>query len=141
MQPSPGPNMLQGVRVVGARGLPKRDWFAKSDPYFIARIGVPGSNWSDKIFQVKSNVVRNSLNPGDEALGNTFSYVVLIKSVLSFILEWNAEFAFDKEDNPIAKVAAEWGCTGQGAFPQLELVIQVWGKATILVNDNNINPC
>ena len=68
----------------------------------------------------------------------TFSYVVLIMSVLSFILEWKAEFAFDKEDNPIAKVAAEWGCIGQGAFPQLELVIQIWGKATILVNDINI---
>ena len=60
--------MLQGVRVIGARGLPKRDLFSPtSDPYFIARIGVRGSDWSDKIFQVKSNVVRSSLNPGDEA--------------------------------------------------------------------------
>ena len=59
------PKRTQGVRVVCARGLAKKDWFSKSDPYFLARVGGQGTNWSDRIFQVKSKVVENSQNPGN----------------------------------------------------------------------------
>ena len=55
-----------GVRVIGATGLQKTDWFSKSDPYFVARIGVNGSSWHNKTFQVTSKTVKNSQNPGEE---------------------------------------------------------------------------
>ena len=55
-----------GVRVVGASGLQKTDWFSKSDPYFIARVGVKDSLWHDRTFQVTGNAVTDSLNPGEK---------------------------------------------------------------------------
>ena len=59
------PRKLQGVRIVAATGLPKKDWFSKSDPYFIARIGGKDSDWSAKLFQVTGNVIKNNQNPGE----------------------------------------------------------------------------
>ena len=61
-----GPRRLQGVRVVGAGGLQKTDWFSKSDPYFVARVGVKVSTWADATFQVTSNAVKNCQDPGEE---------------------------------------------------------------------------
>ena len=55
-----------GVRVFGASGLEKTDWFSKSDPYFTARVGVKGSLWHDRTFQVTGNAVTDSLNPGEK---------------------------------------------------------------------------
>ena len=49
------------------------------------------------------------------------------------ILEWNAKFAFDKSQNPLTKVAAKIGTIRQEDMPQLELVIQVLGKATSIM--------
>ena len=49
------------------------------------------------------------------------------------ILEWEARFTFDKNKNPLAKVASEISSIRQEDMPQLELVIQVWGKTQIYV--------
>ena len=55
-----------GVRVVGASGLQKTDWFSKSDPYFTARVGVKGSVWHDRTFQVTGKTVNDSQDPGEK---------------------------------------------------------------------------
>ena len=55
-----------GVRVVSASGLQTKHWFSKCNPYFTARVGVKGYSWHDRTFQVTSEPVKNSQNPGEE---------------------------------------------------------------------------
>ena len=47
------------------------------------------------------------------------------------LLEWNAHFTYDKKNNLLTKVAAEFNLDTQEELPPLELTIQVWGKITL----------